>query len=65
MRCGKLEKTDGAGAVYEIRKDGVVYATSALPLCGYSRNLLRQIVADGYRYCVNGKIQRKIEEGSK
>lgn len=60
-----MEKTDSAQAVHEIRKDGVVVVTSTIPRCGYTQKLLRQIVAAGYRYCVNGKIQRKIEESER
>ncbi len=58
-----MEKIFSAQTTYEIRKDGVNVCTSAIPLCGYTQKMLRQIVAAGYRYCVNGKIQRKIEEG--
>lgn len=46
---------------YEIRRDGVTLLNSPIPLCGYSPKMLRQIVADGHKYYVDGKYQRKIE----
>lgn len=46
---------------YEIRRDGVTVCASSVPLCGYSPKMLRKIVADGYKYYVDGKYQRKIE----
>ena len=48
-------------SVYEIKLDGRTVLTSSMPMCGYSRDVLRRIMAAGYRYCANGKIQRKIE----
>ena len=56
----KVENTKEK-TVYEIKLDGRTVLTSSLPMCGYSREVLRKIVAAGFRYCVNGKIQRKIE----
>lgn len=47
--------------VYEIRMDGRTICTSSIPMCGYRREVLRQIVAAGFLYCVNGKVQRKNE----
>ncbi len=60
-----MEKNNSAKTTYEIRKDGVIVCASTIPLCGYTQKMLRQIVATGYRYCVNGKIQRKIEESER
>ncbi len=54
---GKEKKT-----VYEIRKDGEIKAASHMPRLGYSARLLRQMAADGYRYYIEGKPQRRIEE---
>lgn len=47
---------------YEIRKDGEIKAASPIPRLGYSARLLRQMAADGYRYYIDGKLQRRIEE---
>lgn len=47
--------------LYEIRREGKTVCASPLPLCGYGKPKLREIVAAGYRYYVNGKMQRKIE----
>lgn len=46
---------------YQIRRDGVTLLNSPIPLCGYSPKKLRQIVAAGHKYYVDGKYQRKIE----
>lgn len=42
-------------AVYEIRRSGTVVARSTLPDLGYPARLLRQMEADGYTVCVDGK----------
>lgn len=47
---------------FEIRKDGETKAASPIPMLGYSARLLRQMAADGYRYYIDGKLQRRIEE---
>ena len=46
---------------YEIRRDGVTVCSSNIPRCGYGIKLLREMVAIGYRYYVDGKMQKKIE----
>lgn len=46
---------------FEIRRDGDTVCVSSVPRCGYSAKLLREMMADGYRYYVNGKLQRKVE----
>lgn len=52
----KEEKT-----IYEIRRGGETVCRSNIPMLGYSAKLLRQMVADGYRYYVDGKMQRRID----
>lgn len=46
---------------YEIRLNGETVCVSSVPKCGYSGKLLREMVAAGYRYYVNGKMERKVE----
>lgn len=46
---------------YEIRRDGEVVCASSLPMCGYTPKRLREMLAAGYRYYVNGKLERKVE----
>lgn len=46
---------------YEIRRDGSTVCASSLPMCGYPAKLLREMIAAGYRYYVDGKLQRKAE----
>lgn len=47
--------------IYEIRRGGETICQSNLPMLGYSAKLLRQMVADGNRYYVDGKLQRRVE----
>ena len=49
-------------SVYEIRRGGETLEHSSVPMLGKSAKLLRQMVVDGYRYYVDGKIVRKISE---
>ena len=44
---------------YEIRRGGVTVCRSGLERCGYSEKLLRQIIAAGYGYYVDGKRAKK------
>lgn len=46
---------------YEIRLNGETVCASSLPMCGYPMKRLREIMANGYRYYVDGKMVRKIE----
>lgn len=46
--------------VYEIRRDGETICACTIPRCGYSVSTLRGMLASGYRYYENGKIQRKV-----
>lgn len=56
---GKMEKEKKT--IYEIRRGGETVCHSNIPMLGYSAKLLRQMVADGYRYYVDGKMQRRID----
>lgn len=47
--------------VYEVRRNGETVCVSSVPQCGESLKKLRQIVADGHQYYVDGKYQRKPE----
>lgn len=47
--------------LYEIRRGGETICTSHVPRLGYTPKRLREMVADGYKYYVDGKLQRKIE----
>lgn len=47
-------------AKYEIRRGGETVCVSSLPMCGYDLKRLRGILADGYKYYVDGKLQRKV-----
>ena len=46
---------------YEIRRDGVCFCRSNIPRCGYSVKILREMLNCGYRYYVDGKMQKKVE----
>ena len=45
---------------YEIRLGGETKCASSLPCCGYPVKTLRQMMADGYQYVVDGKTVRKV-----
>lgn len=45
---------------YEIRRNGETVCVSSLPYCGYPVKTLRQMMADGYQYDVDGKAIRKV-----
>lgn len=45
---------------YEIRRGGETKCASSLPYCGYPVKTLRQMMADGYQYVVDGKTVRKV-----
>lgn len=47
---------------YEIRRDGVTVCNSCIPRCGYSASQIREMIDAGYRYCVDGKVQKKGSE---
>ena len=47
--------------IYEIRRGGETMEHSSVPMLGKTVKQLRQMVADGYRYYVDGKLQRRIE----
>lgn len=47
--------------VYEIRRGGETMEHSSVPMLGKTVKQLRQMVADGYRYYVDGKMKRRIE----
>lgn len=47
------------GHEYCILRGGVVLCRSPLPWCGYPPKQVRQMVADGYTYTVDGK-ERKV-----
>lgn len=44
---------------YCILRGDVVLCRNSLPYCGYPVKLLRQMIADGHRYTVDGK-ERKV-----
>ncbi len=44
---------------YEIRRGGVTVCRCCQVRCGYSEKLLRQIIAAGYGYYVDGKRAKK------
>ena len=44
---------------YIIQRGDVVLCRSSLPCCGYQPKQVRQMIADGYRYTVDGK-DRKV-----
>lgn len=62
MICVKTKEKKATGDQYEIRRDGVCLCSSTIPRLGYSVKMLRGMLKDGYRYYVNGKMVRKIEE---
>ena len=46
----------GGGAVrYEIRKGGVVCCASYLPLCGYDRQTIREMLRAGFELYADGE----------
>ena len=49
---------------YEIRREGETVCRSSLPRCGYSAGGLKDMLASGYRYYIDGKIQRRLEAGN-
>lgn len=52
---------DEKKSVYEIRLNGETVCTSSMPRLGYTPKRLREMLAAGYKYCADGKIQRKVE----
>lgn len=44
---------------YKILRGDVVLCRCSVPWCGYAQKKLRQMIADGYRYTVDGK-ERKL-----
>lgn len=44
---------------YCILRGDAVLCRSSVPWCGYSTKQVRKMVADGYRYTVDGK-ERKV-----
>ena len=44
---------------YCILRGNVVLCRSSVPWCGYAPKQVRQMVADGYRYTIDGK-ERKV-----
>lgn len=44
---------------YEIRRGGVTVCRSGLERCGYSEKQLREMIAVGYGYYVDGKRAKK------
>lgn len=44
---------------YKILRGDVVLCRSSLPYCDYQPKQVRQMIADGYRYTVDGK-ERKV-----
>lgn len=44
---------------YEIRRGGLTVCQSSLERCGYSKKLLREMIAAGYGYYVDGKRAKK------
>lgn len=46
---------------FEIRRDGETVCHSSLPMCGYRREQLKSMLNAGYRYYIDGKLQRKVE----
>lgn len=45
--------------LYCILRGDVVLCRSSLPYCGYQPKTVRQMIADGHRYLVDGK-ERKV-----
>ena len=45
---------------YEIRRNGEKVCVSSLPCCGYPVRMLRDMLAAGYQYFVDGKVIRKV-----
>lgn len=43
---------------YCILRGNVVLCRSSLPYCGYPPKQVRQMIADGHRYTVDGKEKR-------
>ena len=62
-RTEKLERSIEGGCVmaheYKIIRGDVVLCRSSLPCCGYQPKKVRQMIADGHRYLVDGK-ERKV-----
>lgn len=50
--------------LYEIRRDGETVCRSSLPRCGYCAQRLKEMIASGYRYYIDGKLQRRLEAGN-
>lgn len=49
--------------IYEIQnRDGEVVCTSPIQQLGYSADRMKQILADGYSYYIDGKPLRKLRE---
>ena len=43
---------------YKILRGDVVLCRSSVPYCGYPPKKVRQMIADGHRYTVDGKEKR-------
>lgn len=48
----------GNAKTYEIRRNGEKVCRSSIPRCGYSEKTLKDMIAAGYRYYADGKMQR-------
>lgn len=44
--------------LWEVKKDGVIYAQSTIENCGYCPERLKSLRAAGYKICKNGKVVR-------
>ena len=43
---------------YKILRGDVVLCRSSVPYCGYAPKKVRQMIADGHKYTVDGKEKR-------
>lgn len=55
-----MSKSDNNSQKYEIRRNGETVCVSSQPQCGYPAKTVRDMMAAGYQYVVDGKAVRKV-----
>lgn len=53
-------KADTNNPKYEIRRNGETVCVSSMPYYGYPAKTVRDMMAAGYQYAVDGKAVRKV-----
>lgn len=59
MAQSKATAQPGGGAVYTLRKNGIVCVTSTIPGCGYSTQELKELASAGFELYKDGKKSKR------